>query len=162
MKVKVLEAFSGPGSRALPAETMRQLPFPGPVGPTGLASPRRFTILVGATGGRPMGPSHPAETGLSLPEKGSPGRCFLRATPLTPGHGKGYRQSEGGQAKFLSPSASYCCWVKIFTLPSNPRPRQRLKIKNAGGLNFSVIPPPRNPDWTGREFLQGKGCLKGT
>jgi hypothetical protein len=97
MKVKVWQAFSGPGSRALPAEIMRPLPFPGPVGPTGPGSPRRFAIPVGATGDRPMGPPHPAEAGLSLPAKGSPGRCFLRATFLTPGHGKGYLQREGGQ-----------------------------------------------------------------
>jgi hypothetical protein len=39
MKVKLREVFSGPGSRALPAETMRRLPFSGPVGPTGLGFP---------------------------------------------------------------------------------------------------------------------------
>ena len=41
---------------------------------------------LGATGGRPMGPPLLAEVGLSLQEKCSPGRCFLRAQPLTPGH----------------------------------------------------------------------------
>ena len=76
----------GPGSRALPAEIMRHLLFPGPVGPTGLGLPWRFPLLVGAAGGRLISPPHPAEIGRSLPEKGSPGRCFLRATPLTPGH----------------------------------------------------------------------------
>jgi hypothetical protein len=76
----------GPGSRALPAEIMRHLLFPGPVGPTGLGFPWGFPLLAGAAGGRPIGPPHPAEIGRSLQEKGSPGRCFLRATPLTPGH----------------------------------------------------------------------------
>jgi hypothetical protein len=94
MKVKALEAFSGPGSRALPAEIMRHHPLPGRVGQTGLGSMRRFAVRVGATGGRPMGPPHPAEAGLSLLEKGSPDRCFLRAMPLTPGHDKGYLQNE--------------------------------------------------------------------
>jgi hypothetical protein len=70
----------------LPTETMRHLPFSGPVRPTGLERPRRLAILVGETGGRPIGPTHPAEADRSLPEKGSPGRCFPRATPLTPGH----------------------------------------------------------------------------
>ena len=51
---------------------------------------------------RPMGPPLPAEAGRSLPEKGSPNRCFLRATPLTPGHDKGYLQSEWGGRPFLS------------------------------------------------------------
>ena len=99
MIVEALEAFSGPGSRTLPAEIMRRLPFPGPVGPTGLGSPRRFAIPVGATGGRPMGPPHPAEAGLSLQKRLPPGRCFLRATPLTPSHDKGYLQGEGEQGK---------------------------------------------------------------
>jgi hypothetical protein len=76
----------GPGSRALPAEIMRRLLLPGPVWPTGLGFPWRLPFLVGATGGRPIGPTHPAEADRSPQEKGSPGRCFLRATPLTPGH----------------------------------------------------------------------------
>ena len=98
--IGVLEAFSGPGSKALPAEIMRQLPFPGPGGPTGLGSPRRLEILAGATGGPPMGPPHLAEARLILQEKGSPGRCFLRATPLTPSYDKGYLKVKGGKMFF--------------------------------------------------------------
>ena len=98
MIIGVLEAFSGPGSKALPAEIMRQPPFPGPDGPTGLGSPRRFEILVGATGGPPMGPPQLAEARLILQEKGSPGRSFLRATPLTPSHDKGYLKVKVGKS----------------------------------------------------------------
>jgi hypothetical protein len=76
----------GPGSRELPAEIRRHFLCPGQVGPTGLGFPRRSLHPVGATGGRLLGPPQPAEADRSLPEKRSPGGCFLRPTPLTPGH----------------------------------------------------------------------------
>ena len=128
----VLEAFSGPGSRALPAEIMRQLPFPGPGGPTGLGSPRRFEILAGATGGPPMGPPHLAEARLILQEKGSPGRCFLRATPLTPSHDNGYRKVKGGKHSFFGPeNGAGSSWFEIR--------RERRRRENREGGNSQKI-----------------------
>ena len=143
MKGKVWEAFSGPGSRALPAETMRHLLFPGRVGPTGLGSPRPFAILVGATGGRPMGPPHPAEVGLSVPEKGSPGRCFLRATPLTPGHGKGYLQSAGGRGGRAAAYHEAVCRL----VPDNPKSMMNGPAKSSLA-NFPLrLPIPQGICW---------------
>jgi len=45
----------------------------------------------------PIGPPPSAEVERSLWEKGLPGRCFLRATPLPPGHKKMGPKNEGGQ-----------------------------------------------------------------
>ena len=49
----------------------------------------RRPLRVGATGGRPISPLHPAETHPSLPEEGQPGRCFLPRRSLPPGHNLG-------------------------------------------------------------------------
>ncbi len=87
MKVKVWEAFSGPGSRALPAEIMRQLPFSGPVGP-----PRLRIVDSGVR----IEKESPKIRNPQFEIRNSIGRCFLRATPLTPVHDKGYLQREGG------------------------------------------------------------------
>jgi hypothetical protein len=67
---------------------MRQLLFPGPVGP-----PRLRIVDCGMR----IGKEKPKIRNPQSEIRNGKGRCFLRATPLTPGHGKGYLQNEGGQ-----------------------------------------------------------------
>ncbi len=138
-RVKALEVFSGPGSRAWPAETMRHLLFPGPVGPAGPGLPWRFPLPAGAAGGRRIGPPHPAEAGPSLQEKGPPGRCFLRATRLTPGHHKRYLQSESGQAKFKRGLLPSKCPQAGDSNLQGCILRENPKIKNTGGNQRSTV-----------------------